>query len=133
MSQFKMVERHRDLLLAELSKAKLESENIFCYLHSKQHISLKWQLSNALGGVKVMVRTDDFEKAKDILTTDESSELMKIEFPAPDITDLCNKCSSENLIFVSYRRYSCALMLLGLPLLFWGGYYKCKSCGHKNK
>ncbi len=133
MSQFIEVERHRDLLLAELSKSKLESENIFCYLDSKQHVSLNWQVSNALGGVKVIVRTEDFERARIILSSDESSELMKIDFPAPDSSDLCNECDSENLKFVSYRRYSCALMLLGLPLLFWGGYYRCHKCGHKTK
>lgn len=134
MSLFAEVENFTDLPLAELAKSKLESENVYCCLQNKYHASLKWQVGNALGGIRVLVRSEDYDKAKTILDNDESALLEKIAFPDPETADLCQRCKSENLEYVNLRRYSGALMLLtGVPLVFWGSYYKCKECGFKNK
>ena len=52
----KTVASYRDLPLAELAKAKLESEGIYCFLANKNHIAMNWLYSFALGGVKVQVK-----------------------------------------------------------------------------
>ncbi len=134
MPVFAEVHRYIELPLAEIARAKLESEDIYCYLQNKYHIGLKWQLANALGGVRLLVRFEDRDRAKEILEKDESHLLNEISFPDPEISDLCRICSSENIEVIFLRRYSGALMMLtGLPLIFWGTYYKCKDCGYKNK
>jgi hypothetical protein len=122
-----------ELSLAELAKAKLESENIFCFLHSKHHISMQCYLAQALGGVRLFVKNEDKEKATTILGTDESELLSYIEFPKPNNEDMCRNCSSENLKRID-RRYTSFYLILttGLPFIFWGSYYKCNDCGHDN-
>lgn len=132
MSVFTEVQRFIELPLAELARSKLESEGVYCYLQNKYHIGVKWQLSNALGGVRLLVRSEDLARAKEILDKDENYLLNDIPFPEPEVSDLCVKCGDENVEIVRLRRYSGALMMLtGLPLLFWGTYCKCKSCGKK--
>jgi hypothetical protein len=133
MQRFAEVSSFYELSLAELAKAKLESENIFCFLHTKHHISMKWYIAQALGGVRLYVKTEDKEKAKTVLNTDESELLSAIEFPEPNDQDLCRNCHSENLKKIDHRYTSCYLILItGLPFIFWGSYYKCNDCGHNN-
>ena len=122
-----------DLPLAELAKSKLESEGIYCFLHSKYHIGLKWYISQALGGVRVLVIREDAERAIEVLDTDESEILKTIDFPPPDTGDYCYNCGSENLKQKDLRVYSFILLVLtGLPFIFWGSFTECNNCGTKN-
>lgn len=136
MTSLKTIASYTDLPLAELAKAKLESEGVECHLQNNFHIGINWLYSQALGGIKVQVREDETEIAKHILEKDESSYLENEQIIFPDITenDICSKCGSSNLELIKYSRISAALiMLTQLPLIFWGKRYKCKDCGNKMK
>lgn len=136
MSRFITIVSYRDLPLAELARAKLESEGIYCHLLNQYHIGINWLYSQALGGVKVQVRSEDKEIAKQVLSEDESALLGNegLEFPELKEHDLCIYCGSPNLELIKYSRLSAVLMMLTqLPLLFWGTRYKCKDCGKKMK
>lgn len=132
----KTITSFRDLPLAELAKAKLESENIYCFLANKNHVGINWLYSFAIGGVKVQVRQEDAEEAIRILNADNSEALQDIEssFPSIEQKDLCHNCGSENISVINLSRKAAAWsLLLGLPLLLFGKRYKCKDCGHKMK
>jgi Putative prokaryotic signal transducing protein len=132
----KTIASYRDLPLAELAKAQLESENIYCFLANKNHIGMNWLYSFALGGVKVQVRQEDAEEAIQILNSDNSDDLKDIESSLPPIEqqDLCDNCGSANILVVNMSRKAGAWsLLLGLPLLLFGKRYKCKDCGYKIK
>ena len=135
MNKFKTVASFRDLPLAELARTKLESEGVDSFLLNKHHIGINWLYSQALGGVKVQVNANDFDIAQKILNTDESDYLNQsgINFPKVNDNDLCEHCHSPNIEHIKYSRLSGAIMLLGIPLLFWGTRLKCKDCGHKMK
>ncbi len=136
MSHLVSIFSYRDLPLAELAKAKLESEGIECFLFNKHHVGVNWLYSFAIGGVIVQVREEDVKVAKQTLDKDESSYLdsKDLDFPEPEVSDLCSRCGSPNLELVKYSRYSAALIgLTSLPLLFWGDRFKCKDCGYKIK
>lgn len=126
----------RDVPLAELAKAKLESRGIYCFLANKNHIEMNWLYSFALGGVKVQVRSEDTEEAIRILNEDNSDDLEYIDhdFPPVEKNDLCEKCGSANISVINFSRKAGALSLLfGLPLLLFGRRYKCQDCGHRMK
>ncbi len=132
MSRFVTVARYRDLPLAELAKAKLESEGVYCHLLNKHHIGLNWLYSQALGDVHLQVESEDERRAQQILTNDESDLLDNeaLEFPTIEENDLCISCGSERLELIKYSRLSCILMIITqLPLIFWGTRYRCKDCG----
>ena len=136
MAQFETVATFQDLPLAELAKAKLESEGVYCILLNKHHIGMNWMYSQALGGVKVQTLSRDANRAREILKTDDSGMLSIVEneFPEPTLDDICQKCGSTNLEYINMARTAGALtMLFSLPLIFFGIRYKCKDCGHKMK
>lgn len=133
MAQLKTIYYFRDLPLAELAKTKLKSEGIPCFLANKNHISMNWLVSFALGRVKLQVRNDDVAIAKEILSKDLSEDLNEIEeqFPALEQSDYCQKCNSTNISPVKSSRKAGALsLLLGLPLIFFRKRYRCHDCGH---
>ena len=132
----KTIASYRDIPLAELAKAKLESENIYCFLANKNHIGRNWLYSFALGGVKVQVRAEDAEGAIQILNEDNSDDLKDIESSLPSVEkqDMCENCGSTNISLINFSRKASAWsLLLGLPLLLFGKRYKCKDCGHRMK
>ncbi len=51
---------------AHLLRTRLEAEGITAYLRDENMIALDWLYSNALGGVKVDVADEDYEKAREI-------------------------------------------------------------------
>lgn len=136
MSIFVKIDEFRDLPLAEIAKAKLESDGIYCHLTGKHHIGLNWLYSQAIGGVKLYVRKQDENIAKTILNTDESQYISEIEdqFPELEEDDFCQNCGSQNIVFINRSRFFGALSLLtGLLLYIFGVRYMCKDCGHKMK
>ncbi|THB76782.1 MAG: DUF2007 domain-containing protein, partial [Desulfobulbaceae bacterium] len=109
--------------MAELAKAKLESEGIFCHLANKHHVGVNWLYSQALGGVKVQVRQEDEKRAREILQRDESQLLENLEdsFPVLERNDVCEKCGSKNLSYINKARKAGALtLLLSIPLILFG-------------
>ena len=136
MSRFKTIASYIDLPLAELAKAKLESEGIYCHLLNKHHVGMNWLYSQALGGVEIQVPVEDAEKATIILLKDESIFLdsEELEFPDTRECDLCVYCGSPNLELIKYSRLSAVLIIITqLPIIFWGTRYRCRDCGKKMK
>lgn len=136
MPKFTTIASYRDIPIAELARAKLDSEGIPCHLLNKHHIGVNWLYSQALGGVQLQVLSEDAAEARRILDADESSSLEAedLDFPELDETDYCESCGSSNLEVIDYKRISGALILLTqLWFLFWGRKYRCKDCGHKMK
>lgn len=125
----------RDVIMADLTRSKLESEGIKAYIFNDKLVSINWVLSQAVGGVRVMVAKDDAERATEILARDDSELLAINEAAASEKNELnhvvCEKCGSDNVIRTSSQRRAAALsILLTIPLLFWRKRYKCRSCGH---
>jgi hypothetical protein len=59
--------RFRDLPDAQLAKSFLESTGIECFLRDDVAIGMNWGWSNALGGIKVCVRSKDASAADQLL------------------------------------------------------------------
>jgi len=52
---------------ASMTLARLDEEGITCYLKDEYTVTIDPFLSNAIGGIKLMVLPDDFEEAKRLL------------------------------------------------------------------
>jgi len=55
---------------AHLLRARLEGSGITAYVRDENLITLDWLYSNAVGGVKVDVMDEDYEKALELLNSD---------------------------------------------------------------
>ncbi len=55
---------------AYLLRARLEGSGITAYVRDENLITLDWLYSNAVGGVKVDVADEDYERARELLDSD---------------------------------------------------------------
>ena len=55
---------------AYLLRARLEGSGITAYVRDENLVTLDWLYSNAVGGVKVDVTDEDFEKALEIMQSE---------------------------------------------------------------
>ena len=62
-----VLRRYRDLPQAFVEKSVLEDAGIICYLQDDNVIRMDWLWSNAMGGIKLLVREGDAEEAERIL------------------------------------------------------------------
>jgi len=124
-------------LEAHVSRGLIASEGIPVHLEGEHHIWSNWQMSQVLGGVRVVVPTQFSAQAAEVLTRRDLGEFEEaLVEKGLSSKYKCAKCGSEQLVEV--RPYSAiftgllASFLLGaiFPIL---KYRKCGACGeHEN-
>lgn len=62
-----VVATFQDPLEASMARSRLEAEGILATLDGEYHVAMAWWISNAIGGVKLLVRQCDLESARRIL------------------------------------------------------------------
>jgi hypothetical protein len=110
-----MVQRFRDLPEALLAKGRLDSAGIESFLSDDNVIRMDWFWSNGVGGLKLMVREEDADSAKAVLSAPAPSEF-EVEGAGHYRQPRCSKCKSEDIKLAA-----------GWTNQFW----KCDSCGHE--
>lgn len=129
MSKLTEIANYQYASEAYLFKGKLESEGVEVFLQNEHTINTDPVLSNAVGGVKLFVKTDYVIKAKQILSTISSYSL--------DDNGLllsCPKCGEQKIEFLStikniasFFGFIFGMFLAILP--FYTKYkYRCESC-----
>lgn len=108
---------------AEIVRGRLESDGIPCHVLDGGIVGMNWTLSNAVGGVKLVVRAEDLENARALLIEDESSSTEDEGWGA------CPSCQSRKLeLYFERRITNITWILIGIPLLFPSKKYRCRSC-----
>ncbi|MDP9268215.1 MAG: DUF2007 domain-containing protein [Acidobacteriota bacterium] len=79
-----VVARFRDLPDAHLAKGLLDSAGIECYLRSENMIRLDWFVSNALGGIALVVGPENAAAAKEMLEQPPEEIALEDEDDDPD-------------------------------------------------
>ena len=77
---------------AGITLARLDEEGITCYLKDEYTVTIDPFLSNAIGGIKLMVLPDDFEEAKALLAA-------YVKDYREALT--CPQCGSHNVEFIN--------------------------------
>jgi antitoxin component of RelBE/YafQ-DinJ toxin-antitoxin module len=115
---------------ALLAKTVLDSAEIECFLFDENVIRMDWFYSNAVGGVKLLVRARDAAAATELLSQ-KSPEEFAVDGSADYKQPRCPKCGSLDISFgESGKRLSYVTVALGVPLPVKRGGWKCHSCGH---
>lgn len=130
--EFVLIGRFQYSSEAQIIKGKLEFEGIKVYVRDIVTIDANPIYSNAIGGVKLFVNSDDEAKAHSILSSisqysfDENNKLIK-----------CPKCGSQTAeMYTSIRDVKSLLSFLFsmffVVLPFHTTYkYKCENCKHE--
>lgn len=113
---------------AHLLMARLESEGIECWLQDENTVTINPVWTNAVGGIKLMVSREDYQRAVDIFKEIENNRKQEME---------CPKCRGHNIELVSTPRK--ASNWISAILTFLLGDYAmtvdkvnhCFDCGHE--
>ena len=128
-SVFKLIRRYQYSSEAIIFKGKLESEGISVFIRDNNTIDTYPLYSNAVGGVKLFVKNDDFIKANEILSQvseyslDEMNQLVN-----------CPKCNRKQIkMTTSIKDIKTVLAfifsMLFVVLPFYSKHkYKCNHC-----
>lgn len=128
---FIVVATYPDATQAHVAKGLLESEGIDAVLRDEHLVTANWMLSNALGGVRLMVPQSCEARARRLLQQAARGELAldDLEEDAPQ----CPNCGARNTSpdNPGRRLAFAALMFLNLPLPFARTRLRCRLCGHR--
>ena len=69
-----VLRRYRDMPAAFVEKSVLEAAGVECFLQDDNVVRMDWLWSNALGGIKLIVREKDAEEAEKILNQGPPAE-----------------------------------------------------------
>lgn len=113
---------------AHIAMGRMEEEGIHCWLKDENTVTIDPILTNAVGGIKLMVAASQAERAKAILRIIENEA--KAAHPCP-------KCNSLNIELVSTPRKASNWLsaIVGLLLTNYAAkidmVYHCFNCGHE--
>ncbi len=93
--EFVLLNSYNNYIEAHIAKGVLEEQGIVCWLKDEYTVTIDPILTNAIGGIKIMVAKPDAEKAWEIL-----SQLRKEQQQAI----VCPVCGSHNIELVSTPR-----------------------------
>jgi DNA-directed RNA polymerase subunit RPC12/RpoP len=129
-SQFTLLRRFQYTSEALILQGKLESQGIPVFLRDHHTIDSNPLYSNAVGGVKLFVNTEDVERATSILNeiqlyaVDDDDQLIK-----------CPNCGAPQVsleIAVDGVKSLFRVVVLGIfALLFTKHKYQCAVCKHE--
>ena len=125
---FVILQSFNNYLDAHLLMAKLESEEIQCWLQDENTVTLYPILTNAVGGIKLFVNKNDLSRARQIFWEVENNRKKTIE---------CPKCKGHNIELVSTPRKT-ANWFSAILTFFLGDYAlavdkvnHCFDCGNE--
>jgi hypothetical protein len=95
--EFVILRQFRDLQDADLAKSALESAGFECYLRDDITIGMNWGWSDALGGVKLLVRKEDVDGARQLL--DQIPAGFNVEGVGEYKQPRCPQCQSLTIFF----------------------------------
>jgi len=104
-----------DLPEALLAKGSLESAGIEAYLVDDNMVRLDWFISNILGGIKLKVRAEDAEAAREILNQ-PIPETLDVEGVGLCGQPKCPRCQSLDIKYMLYNQK-----------------WTCQACGNESE
>ncbi|MBA2329641.1 MAG: DUF2007 domain-containing protein [Flavisolibacter sp.] len=92
---FISIQSYSNYIDAHIVMGQLEEQGIVCWLKDEYTLTIDPILTNALGGIKLMVAENQVQRALDLLEA-QSREVHK--------TQVCPKCSSFDVDMISSNR-----------------------------
>ncbi len=129
-----VLKRYGQSYLAHLDRAKLADEGIETIMRDDSIVSLMPYLSNAFGGIKLLVYPEDAERANKILEINEFDLLKNVFDSRIDPQRVCPHCGSVDVIQQkSLWSGILFLILFFIPLAIPTNGYLCEACAYKWK
>lgn len=115
--------------LANITLTKLQDAGITCYLKDEHTVTMDPILSNAIGGIKLVVKESDVEDAKILLQQFDEDYLKSVE---------CPKCGQSQIARVS--KPGATNFFTAILTWMFSSYaiapesiYRCGNCGYETE
>lgn len=119
---------------AHITQGRLEAEGIETFLKDELTVQVHPFASNAVGGVKLQVKAEDYDKTMEILglqkTPEDDSHIEIIEDSAIADKKRCSFCGSENVGKMTSGNWLTyfPFLVIGFFLPIYRRSYKCFDC-----
>ena len=126
--EFILLNSYGNYVDAHIAKGVLEEEGITCWLKDENTVTIDPILTNAVGGIKLMVAREDAQRAWELLSTLQKEQQQRIR---------CPKCGSQQVELVSSPRKisNWASALIGFFITSYAmpvdKMFHCFACGHE--
>ena len=126
------IRQFRDLPEALLAKGSLESAGIRCVLSDDNMVRMDWFYSNAIGGIKLLVDSEDAAEAEQVL-----NQPIPEHFDVPDVGEYeqprCPNCDSLDITFreldpAAFLSLGISWLGLGVPIPIHRRAWRCRAC-----
>ncbi len=125
---FVTIRTFQNYFSAHILLSKLKDAGMECYLKDEFTVTIDPILSNAVGGIKLVVKKDDEKEACELLNIFDQ-EYMR--------SAVCPKCGNQTIDLVPKK--TTANMLTAVLTWIFGSYaisarnvYQCSSCGYES-
>ena len=126
-------------LEAHLACSALHAAGLEARVADQDMVTADWLLSNAIGGVKVLVRAEDLATAREVLENiasvsddDAVDGMSDVEDAAQDV---CPQCGGRTWVSVTHGKRLAVLswMVISFPLFPVWRRWRCSDCGHESR
>lgn len=125
-----IVGRYRDLSTASVAKSILDSAGLESFLADDGMIRMDWFYSNALGGIKLLVRDRDEAAARELLDA-QIPEKFEVEGVGEYEQPKCPNCGSLDVSLDELdRKIAHTGLLISLPIPAVKPGWNCHACRH---
>ena len=117
---------------AHLARTRLEAEGIACVVSDEYLVRVDWFLSNAVGGVKLMVPAGEAARARDVLRPRPRLVAVADAGTRADGEMICPRCRCDDVYYTRYNRRLAGvfILLLGFLIPWRDRRWSCKQCGY---
>jgi hypothetical protein len=123
-----ILRRFRDLPEAMLAKGKLDSEGVESFLADDNTVRMDWLWSNLLGGIKLLVNSEDVDVATRSLDEPIPEEI-DFEGAADYQQPRCPRCQSLDINFEElYKPIAYGSLFVSFPLPMQRKGWICQTC-----
>jgi len=126
---FVTIRTFQNYFTAHIMLAKFRDAGIECFLKDEFTVTVDPILSNAIGGIKLVVKKEEAEEANLLLQQFDEAYRQ---------TAVCPKCGSKNIALVP--KQTTANIATAILTWLFGSYaisaknvYKCESCGYESE
>ena len=126
--KFIVAQVYNNYIDANIILGRLQEEEINCWLKDENTVTITPMLTNAIGGIKLMVPEPQAERAFELLRKYRSEIQALIK---------CPRCGSANIEFVTTPRKTSNWLGVIIGIFFTscalspGKVYHCFDCGHE--
>jgi hypothetical protein len=125
-----ILRKFRDIPVALLAKSILDSAKIECFLTDVNTIRMDWLWSNAVGGVKLLVKKVDVAAAQQLLDQ-ERVDAFEVDGVGHFSQPICPQCESLEVSFKGLNKtLAYGSIALGVPFPASHLAWHCNVCGH---